>query len=77
MWSLVVRRCDVKLTWLVRNLRLLLLQRILEASMLDFLSQLLELLNSKIIEVFVDQVQLLLNDTVLLAARLIIRIGST
>lgn len=76
MWSLVVRRCDVKLTWLVRNLRLLLLQRILEASMLDFLSQLLELLNSKIIEVFVDQVQLLLNDTVLLAA-LIIRIGST
>lgn len=56
MWSLVVRRCDVKLTWLVRNLRLLLLQRILEASMLDFLSQLLELLNSKIIEVFVDQV---------------------
>lgn len=77
MWSLVVRRCDVKLTRLVRNLRLLLLQRILEASMLDFLSQLLELLNSKIIEVFVDQVQLLLNDTVLLAARLIIRIGST
>lgn len=76
MWSLVVRRCDVKLTRLVRNLRLLLLQRILEASMLDFLSQLLELLNSKIIEVFVDQVQLLLNDTVLLAA-LIIRIGST
>jgi hypothetical protein len=55
----------------------MLLQRILEASMLDFLSQLLELLNSKIIEVFVDQVQLLLNDTVLLAARLIIRIGST
>jgi hypothetical protein len=77
VWSLVVRRCDVKLTRLVRNLRLLLLQRILEASMLDFLSQLLELLNSKIIEVFVDQVQLLLNDTVLLAARLIIRIGST
>jgi hypothetical protein len=76
VWSLVVRRCDVKLTRLVRNLRLLLLQRILEASMLDFLSQLLELLNSKIIEVFVDQVQLLLNDTVLLAA-LIIRIGST